>query len=101
MAYIFEQKVRIKTTNTVHWQENKKQEIPEKAGYMTTSVGFMDAVTLNLQPASFSSGSLLFSGSRSCNNASASKHSSDDIVKQLESELEEGDTGISRSSNSK
>lgn len=68
---------------------------------MTNSSGLGGAEILNLQPAFLFTKSWLFLGSSSSNNARESKHSSDDIVKQLESELKEKDAGVSRSSSSK
>jgi hypothetical protein len=78
----------ITTTKKVKQMTVKNVDRPEVTGSTTTSFGLTGAETLNLQSASF----WLFSGSRSCNKANESKHSSDDMVTQLDSELEGEDT---------
>ena len=85
--------IKTTTTNKVEQKTVENVDRPVVAGNTTTSFGLTGAETLNLQPAPF----WLFSGFSSCNNAKESKHSSDDMVMQLDSELE-GDSGSSRRS---
>ena len=88
--------VKTTTKNKVEQKTVENVDRPVVAGNTFTSFGLTGAETLNLQPAPF----WLFSASSSRNNAKESKHSSDDMVTQLDSELE-GDAKSSRSLNSK
>lgn len=76
--------------------------VPEAAILVMSLSGPSEAVVLGEKLMPLLSGLQSFLGSESCKRSKESKHSSDDIVRQLElSELDDGDPGVPRSLSSK